>query len=292
MGTLARIFGINLALLATAAASAHVFWIQPAMFRVEPEQSVAINLRVGDQFPGDAIPRDQQRIVRFLEAGPGAAEPKNIGGRDGRTPAGNLRLSEPGTHILGYQSKPTPVTLEGPKFEMYLREKGLEKISQRRASRGQTESTAHEIYSRCAKTVLVVGQPSGEAFKRDLGMRYELIALNDPTSLRAGETLKVLAKFEGKPLANAMVSARCAGAPESTVHLRTDEQGEVTIKVAAEGMWVVESVEMVEAPMDSGAQWESLWASFCFQTAGAPNPDAGANPAPAPGAQPSERGRP
>jgi hypothetical protein len=39
----------------------------------------------------------------------------------------------------------------------------------------------------------------------------------------------------------------------------------VKLRLAAEGLWVLSAVEMTAAAPDSGADWESFWASLSLE---------------------------
>ncbi len=256
------------ALMLGAGALAHVFWVQPVSFNLRAGDAARVQLRVGDVFPGDALPRDQSRIVSFVVRGPGDGEPRAIAGRNGRDPAGAFRVEAPGTYVVAYASTPSPVTLAADKFETYLREKGLEKIIERRKERGQSGREAREIFSRSAKSVLNVERVS-EGSERGIGLRLEITPTKNPGTLHAGEPLEVGVAFEGRPLAGALVQMRSPQWTGTPVTARTDERGMATLTLAGEGVWIVDAVEMVEAAPGSGADWESVWGSLSFQSAGA-----------------------
>jgi uncharacterized GH25 family protein len=46
---------------------------------------------------------------------------------------------------------------------------------------------------------------------------------------------------------------------------RTDSAGRVAFAITKPGLWLIKTVHMIEAPPDSGADWESLWASLTFE---------------------------
>ncbi len=262
----------------SSTALAHVFWLQPSSFRPKANSVLKLQLRVGDVFPGDAIPRNESKIITFVSIGPDGE--RKVGGIDGSDVAGFERLTAPGISVIGYTAQPSEVALEAEKFETYLREKGLEKISTARAAAGESSSAVHEIYTRCAKTVVRVGEQAG-GFDRVVGLRLEIIPENDPTSLRPGDDLRARVLFDGKPLAGAMVEARSPTSGTEKVSARTDNDGRVAIKLSAAGMWVVDTVEMIRVEPDSAQSpateggsakdgapvqpdWHSFWASLCL----------------------------
>ena len=99
----------------------------------------------------------------------------------------------------------------------------------------------------------------------------EIIPENDPSALKPGEDLRVVVKSEGRPLAGALVTARDNRESAKPVSTRTDEQGRAVLRLADPGMWVVDTVDMFAAPADSGADWESVWASLSFEIAAQAN---------------------
>jgi uncharacterized GH25 family protein len=70
--------------------------------------------------------------------------------------------------------------------------------------------------------------------------------------------------FENKPIANRLVEAMNPKHPELTLAARTDEHGRVTFTLPEPGFWLIGAVHMVEAPAETGADWESIWASLTF----------------------------
>ncbi|HEV2844825.1 MAG TPA: DUF4198 domain-containing protein [Thermoanaerobaculia bacterium] len=263
MRLLLRILLIGLA--AAPAARAHDFWIEPSTYTPTPGQRVAVRLRVADHFPGDPFPRNAARIERFAVLGGGAEAA--VPGVDGTDPAGYLVADKPGLYQIVYDSNHASIELAGEKFEQHLAEQGLERIGELRKKDGRSAAAAKEIYSRSVKALIAVGGGSGEGFDRPAGLPLELIAEQDPFRLKPGEELPVRLLYQGKPLAGAWVEARNPRRSEERVSGRTDREGRVRLRLASAGPWLIKSVHMVPAPKDSGADWESFWASLTFETA-------------------------
>lgn len=252
-----------LGLLAGPALRAHDFWIEPSSFQPAPGQRVAVRLRVGEHFQGDPVPRDPARIERFAAIGPsGEAE---VAGLPWEDPAGFAAFSAPGLAWIVYDSRPAAVELDGPRFEKYLGEEGLERVSAMRAERGQSAAAGREVYSRCAKSLVAVGQGGDAGHDRVLGLVLELVPEANPAALRPGAELPVRLLYEGRPLSGALVAAIPRGAPEARVAARSDAQGRVRLRLDRGGDWLVKAVHMVAAPKETGADWESFWASLTFR---------------------------
>jgi uncharacterized GH25 family protein len=257
-----------LVLLLAGPLAAHDFWIQPSTFRPAPGQRVAVHLRVGDEFPGDPVPRMQERIEHFTLIDPAGAA-ADLPGVPGTDPAGFALPQKPGRAILVYDSDNASVTLEAEKFEKYLSDQGLEKISELRRKKGQSQAPGREVYSRCSKALLKVGDGPATGFDRAAGLPLELVPERDPYSLAAGGELPVRLLYLGKPLAGALVEARQPGRP-GKIAGRTDARGRVALRLPAGGFWLVRALHMIAAPAGANADWESFWASLTFELPASP----------------------
>jgi uncharacterized GH25 family protein len=257
-------FGLALLLTALpAGVRGHDFWIEPSAFTLAPGERVAVRLRVGEHFRGDPVPRNPDRIERFAAVGASGETP--VAGPPGGEPAGFVALGTPGLHLLVYDSNHASTELEGEKFEQYLREEGLEAISTLRAQRGQTGAPAKEVYSRCAKSLVAVGSGAGPGYDRTLGLPLELVPEANPYMLKEGGELPVRLDYGGKPLAGALVMALQKDRPEPRLSARSDAQGRVSLRLDRPGVWLVKAVHMVPAGKETGADWESFWASLTFE---------------------------
>ncbi len=257
---------MRLALLGFFAAApllAHDFWIEPTSFRPEVGSVVGLALRVGERFLGDPVPRQTEKIEKFVVASRAGEKP--VEGVPGRDPAGVARISEPGWLVAGYRSRPSPIELPAEKFEQYLKEEGLERVGAMRAAQGGSSKPGKEIYSRSAKSLLDAGGFGATGYDRVLGFRLELVPEKSPKEVSAGGAMPFRLVFERKPLEGALVVAMNRDEPEKRLSARTDAAGRVTFDLPRAGVWLVKSVHMVPAPPKSGADWESLWASLTFE---------------------------
>ena len=251
-------------LLPPVAALAHDFWIEPSTFRPSVGSTVAVSLRVGERFQGDAVGRSSQRIVRFVLRSPGGERP--IPGEEGGDPAGQAAASEPGLLTIGYRSNNARVELPAEKFEQYLREEGLERVIALRARRGESAKPSRERYSRCAKSLIAAGDATAGT-DTPLGFTFEIVSDRNPYAARAGEALPFRILLRGKPAAGVLVTALPREAPDSRVTARSDSRGRVALRLPAPGVWMVKAVHM-EAVAAQDADWESLWASLTFELPG------------------------
>jgi uncharacterized GH25 family protein len=260
-----RLATLVLAIIALSRAPlfAHDMWIEPTTFAPEVGQTVGVRLRVGQDLLGDPLPRDLALINQFVVED--AAGRKPVAGRSGADPAGFLRVAMPGLLVIGYRSNPSAVELPAKKFNQYLREEGLEAIAALRSRRNETDTTARELFSRCAKSLVLSGSPGEAQRDRALGFTLELVAERNPYAVRAGEDLPVRLTYEKRPLAGALVVAMNRLNPSAKLAARSDSDGRVRLRLPPGGMWLIKAVHMVPAPAGADAEWVSFWASLTFQ---------------------------
>jgi uncharacterized GH25 family protein len=242
---------------------AHDMWIEPVTFLPESGQIVGVRLRVGEDLLGDPLPRNPALINQFVVED--AAGRKPVAGRDGADPAGFFRADTAGLLVVGYRSNPSAVEMDADKFNQYLKEEGLESVAALRASRNESGARVRELFSRCAKSLVLTGSPSEAQSDRSLGFTLELVAERNPYALRAGQDLPVRLTFENRPLAGAMVVAMNRLNPSEKLTGRSDSEGRVRFRMTKKGLWLVKAVHMVPAQDRAKADWASYWASLTFE---------------------------
>ena len=242
---------------------AHDMWIVPTSFFPAAGQIVGVRFRVGQDMVGDPIPRDPALVNEFVVED--AAGRKPVYGRDGADPAGLLRVSTPGLLVIGYRSNPSAIEMTAEKFNQYLKDEGLDMVAAMRARQNQAGAAAHELFSRCAKSLVLSGSPSDAEHDRALGFTLELVAEKNPYAIRDGDDLPVRLTYEKRPLAGALVIAMNRLNPSDKLTARTDKDGRVRFRLRPGGMWLIKAVHMVPAPVGSKAEWASFWASLTFE---------------------------
>ena len=129
-----------------------------------------------------------------------------------------------------------------------------------------------ERYARTMKTLIRVGDSvDGNAYRRVLAQRIEIVLRQNPYLLELGDELEARVLFDGNPLQDRAVMAfnKTAGGSVTKTTTRTDANGVATFTLDREGVWLLRLVHLrpCEEPVDDtcdGADWESFWASFTF----------------------------
>lgn len=257
-------------LLAAVPARAHDFWIEPSTFHPAPGAVVSVSLRVGQDFIGDPVPRTSAFIAAFSTRQNG--RDRDISGADRIDPAGSFLADGSATATISYASTGAYIELPPREFEDYLRLYRLDDIIASRIKRGERSKLGRERFYRYAKSLIAGREPSDDV-TRPLGLAYEIVPDDDPTSRFEPFRGRVL--YEGKPLANALVVALLHGQP--TVHIETlsDALGAIMLPLPCPGIWLIKSVHMVRASFFANEDWDSSWASLTFEM---PEPEPKAKP--------------
>lgn len=249
-----------------APALAHEFWIEPESFRPKLGVRVPLRVYVGQNFVGDSIPYFPDRFERYVSVGPTGEHV--IPGVLGDDPAGAVTAAAPGLYILALRTKPDKVSFDtSEEFERYLRAEGLERNLTRHQSRHKPGKIIHETYFRCAKSLLAAGNIPTDAADKALRLPLELIAETNPYRLGNSPKLRLRLRllYLDKPLEGALVVLSNKTKPLDKLKARTDKDGRVEFSLPLRGVWLANAVHMIPAPLLSGYDWKSLWASLTFE---------------------------
>jgi uncharacterized GH25 family protein len=253
---------IALVSLTSVRLTAHDMWIEPLTFFPELGQIVSVRFRVGQDLLGDPLPLDPALVNQFIVEDSAGRKP--VVQRDGRDPAGLLRVALPGLLVIGYRSNPSVIDLAAEKFNQYLKEEGLDAVAVMRAQNNQTGAHAREAFARCAKSLIVSGATAAPQRDRPLGFTLELVAERNPYLMHVNDEMPLQLLYRGQPIANVLVVAMNRQDPAARIKARTDATGHVTFKLGQRGMWLIKAVHMVPAPAGLDASWASYWASTTF----------------------------
>jgi uncharacterized GH25 family protein len=244
--------------------AAHDFWIEPSPFRAAVGEPVQLTLRVGQDFSGDSLPYITDWFSDYRVKGPQKEYP--IEAIIGDDPAGEFTTNTPGYYAVGYRSTVNFVELEPVKFKDYLAAEGLTAIIESRDENDEAETNGREIYSRCAKSLIKIGDPDpASRIDTVFGYTLELVAETNPYILTPGDALTVQLLYESEPLEDALVIAFTNDRPEDKQQVRTNEDGRARLELPHSGIWLVKAVHMIPTPpSDQQADWESFWASLTF----------------------------
>lgn len=248
---------------------AHEYWLEPESFFLKAGERSFVRLFLGEGLKvEEEMPYLTSKTSQFrLISNDGTFDlARNI--QDEEKPLFSFSAEKPGNYLLAMERNWSYITLEADKFEDYLREDGMEYIIAEREKLGESAKQGKERYSRYIKALIQVGGKNDATFGKRAGMRmrFEIIPLENPYSMKVGDSLPVQVFFQGKPLAGKTIFAdNRDGDVISKQKLTTDKQGKASIKLDRKGIWLVRLVYMQRCAKDcEGADWESFWGAFSF----------------------------
>ena len=253
-------------------ASAHDYWIEPSIFRLEPGARVLFYLRVGEHFSGEPATFSMERTTQFrIDSSSRQFDVLPLR----HDPAGMARLRDGGLQVVSYENTPSYLELPADKFNAYLQAEGLKSTLQAREESGTSDQPGKEAYSRCAKTLLWVeaGElPAASAgiHARPAGTTLELIPDTNPYGMKAPATLTVKLIYQGQPVPDALVMALSRKAPDEVQRVESGPDGRAEFQLQRGGAWMIKAVHMVPASTLEREDWRSYWASLTFELPAGP----------------------
>lgn len=245
----------------------HEYWLEPESFFLERGKESPVRLLLGEGLKvEEEIPyRSSKTSIFKLFSNEGAFDlARDI--PDESKPLFSFSAQKSGNYMLAMERNWSYITLEPDKFDAYLREDGLEYITAERARLGEAKKQGKERYSRFIKALIQVGGKNDRTFAKRAGLRFEIVPINNPYTLKIGEELTVQILFEDKPLSGKTVFADTReGDIVSKQSLATDKEGYARVKIDRKGVWLIRLVFMQRCSKNcEGADWESFWGAFSF----------------------------
>jgi uncharacterized GH25 family protein len=246
---------------------AHDLFIRPDIFFVKPGGQITAKVFSGTFSKSEnAITRD--RLADLSIVTPDGRTPIDHTQWTERDPQSTLQVAagEAGTYLIGAAVHPKLLKLDGPAFNAYLKEEGLETILAARKQQNRLNEGSRERYSKFVKAIVQVGDARTGGYAAPLGYGAEILPLANPYKLKAGDTLQVQCFVDGKPVEGLAVFAggrTPTGARFPAQRLVSDRDGIVTVKLTGAGAWYVKFVHMRER-QDADANYESRWSTLTF----------------------------
>ena len=241
---------------------AHEFWLEPDKYKLVPSDKVSISIRIGENFRGESWPFIRDSFYKFAYTLEGHSS--KVVGLDGDDPAAQLTLNSAGLAIITQHTKPTDLEFnDWNKFKTYLETEGLKHVVTEHTRLGFPKTKIKELYSRCAKLLLQVGQTT-KGQDTYSGMPLELIAEKNPYQLKVKEKLPIKLLFNGRPLEGAQIIKISKKTGDRVKGPRTDQAGRALLQLPNSGPWLINAVHIIPHKPASDAHWYSYWASLTF----------------------------
>ena len=244
----------------------HEFWLQPSRFFARTGDKISMQVLVGEGFLGERSEGKKNRIIQYRHhtaVGVTDLAPTLSGDTYGDV---SVLLTQPGTHLFSFANTPKFLAMKADSFLLYLAEDGIDNVIEVRRQRGETDKPSRELYQRCVKTLVQVGDlKTDNTFAKNTGMVLEIIPAQNPYGQRPGQMAAFRILFENKPLTGASVRYWNRDAANRLIEekQRSDEQGLVRFQLRA-GNNMVSLVHMIPEKDTTQADWHSYWGSLTF----------------------------
>jgi len=267
-------FALLLGLLVCSRASfieAHDFWLHPSEYWIDPDVLDSMTLQVGHGPFRQRSPIPLRRITRFQAIAPnGAVVDLHQRLRLGQgAEDGDFRLSDPGTYVLVLQTDDGAQThLPAIRFNDYLKVEGLTPALEQRARLHRMDADGSERYSRCAKSIVQVGQPRAGLLaqvNKPVGLPLEIVPEANPYEARRSATLPVRVLYAGHALAGALVKLTNLANDDSPFEVRlTNRDGRASFTMPNAGAWLLNVIWTKALPRSEETDFETVFSSLSF----------------------------
>ena len=251
---------VSLALAANC--FAHDTWLSPSIYEANAGQSIAFDLTSGMEFPAldSAVKPERVAKAGFRVAGEeGAIEEFKPAEHALRI---ERQFTKSGVATVWLELRPKDIELSDDDVAHYLEEARASKEVHRAWAEQKGREKWKELYTKCAKTCLAIGQADGDrSWAEPVGMALEMVPLANPTTLRVGTEAKFKLLRAGQPLPNAAVALHSAG-DAGPRYETTDAQGVVTFTLMNAGPTMLATVYL--RPPAEGKPWESEFSTLTF----------------------------
>jgi hypothetical protein len=252
-----------------AEVQAHDCFLMAKPFRPVAGERPKIAIHIHDDFPGQHVAWNPNRILRFHHWFGGVLQLSESPKPSPDSSGVFVNTDQPGVHLIALDWAPRLIEIDGTRFTNYLKSEGLSHVIKARADQQLQDQPGRERYSRYIKTLVFSGEGNDRAVRTVVGQTMEIVPLDNPYARVLGDSVRFQLLFRGQPLAGALVSATFAGHGAKNHHYaqsgRTDRQGVFSVRMTHAGAWLVRTVHMLPRDDDMDADWESWWASVTFE---------------------------
>lgn len=245
--------------------SAHEFWLDPDKFIYKRTEKVNVRFNVGENFEGENWKGNNERIRSLRIYYGGVSDDLSPYITDMSGDSIEYNMIDEGTNLIAFHSNNSFIEMEPAAFESYLEEDGLTNALEYRKLNNENGCKGRELYQRCAKTLLQVGDVTDQTFKVPSFLPIDIVPMSNPYTSKDKELLRAKVFYKTVPLARALVKLwHRAGNKTIKKELRTDANGEIVFRVTTKGRWMISAVQMERLNDNPVADWQSYWGSLTW----------------------------
>jgi len=259
------IIGFGLFISKGSYSISHEMWLDTTTFRPAVGDEFQISLKNGQMFEGIELSYFKNRFSEFYYVN--RDQKFNIESRMGDTPAAILSTEYNGLLTGVYVSTKSTITYDSmDKFADFAAEKGENWAIETHFASKFPETTFREDYYRFSKILIGVGNAKGT--DQSMGLKHELIALNNPYLISQSDEFSVQLLFNNQPQKNRKITIfeRDVNKKVSVRTALTNLKGICKFKVTQGNEYLIDNVilELNKNPKND-IFWTSYWAALTFR---------------------------
>ena len=252
-----------LAFVVAANALAHDTWLAPDRYHRSEPAIVSLSVTSGMKFPElDHAIKPERVAIAKARYSAGTVADLTVKG-EGASALVLTARAAPGVAVFWVVLHPRPSQLPAEQVREYVEHLNVPAPDTWRLAWEKTrQKTLKYRYTKYAKTFVRNGSGDGaRTWSDETAMRLEFVPRNDPTSLRAGDTLRLLLLEKGAARPRYPLSVIHGGA---TRLYQSDEDGRVTIDVPSAGPYLVRATTL-ETSAVPAAEWDVHFTTLSFE---------------------------
>ena len=286
----ARRIGITLLVLMAGHAGAHTLFLKPDSFFLTAGQDVKMPLINGTfETSENRVPPNRMSDATIVAPdGTDTDIDDSQWSFSGNVTNLSARFEQDGNYVIGIGTRPMMARVAPENFNFYLRYEGLKDHTTEREALSETDIGAAERYQKFSKAILQVGEAQSDNFDVEFGYPVEIVPLQNPYTLKPGDTFRARILKDGTPLANEYVYATHErhyeqsdeGIFDELVGVQSDENGEIEFVLEEPGRWYIRFIHLTRMGdkehwysgilVSLGAEerripYESFWATLTFE---------------------------
>ncbi|MBK9730676.1 MAG: DUF4198 domain-containing protein [Chitinophagaceae bacterium] len=256
-------------LLLSAALFSHHYILVPDKFIYQKGDSLTVHLMVGEPFDFEFERELQHQMTPhfMLYSKMDSANLLPLTA-DSIKPILRTIVNFEGLALIEMQRTASTIEQKRGAFTKYLEEEKITTISF--DSTKWKKDVVKENYSRCIKSLITSGKPGNEnLYSKVVGQRLEILLMSNPYQMEPNQKLVVKVLWEGKPLASQWITSAVKNTDGSVKEISalTDRKGMAAFEVAFNTVYYLHTIYMLKLKENAAADYESIWASYSFQTA-------------------------
>lgn len=255
-------------LLLAACLFSHHYILVPQQFIFQRGDSLIVRLMVGEPFDFEFERELQHGMTPHFMLYSGVDSTNLLPlAADSAKPVLRSTTNFTGLALIEMQRNASTIEQQPGAFAKYLAE---EKITTVRFDSSKWKKNAvKENYSRCIKSLITSGKPGNEnLYHKIVGQRLEILLMSNPYLMEPNQRMVVKVLWEGKPLPDQWVSAAYKAEDGSVkeISVLTDNKGMAGFTLSLNTIYYLHTVYMLRLKDNPAADYESVWASYSFQT--------------------------